>query len=539
MKNSSNMDKDKPLKTPVAFSDALIGPVDKSLIFKGMEVHVPKKSEITKTATDLRAGSNTVKVNKVIKLVDFSQDPYTDIEKQRFEGAMRKSYAVKAAFAVRKHFMFGKGSELQIVLDDYEIGILDQKQKDEKIQRLKDKNADLLKALEKRDNDVKLKKTLPVFMEQRWGFGRGAMIKWFQDETSEEVKKLQALNSRRLQAPIYDIDNNNSFEGVIIDNQGLSKDSVIYAPYNEDELSPHTEGYGYSELEAIAHVAETLNILLNEDIKEISKSAWLASILLSIDTAGLTSAEADAKIKKIVKAVAKAGKIVGVNTEVIAQQMKLDADLDGLTKAVEKEETIIFKSLGVPQFLVQSEAAANYATAGKAAQLFIDGQVADDQRDLEDVLQAQWYDPYLEANRLLLQKNDEIKPNDKQPIKEPEVSVAAEITEEQDEEALPFHVRRVFNKAKVSEFVDLAQSVVSLKNAGIWDVEKANEVLDSEEVTERVNAQNEEKMKNDLEMAKINADANKGFQDQKLKVDETKAKALEKMATAAENASHE
>lgn len=464
-------------------------------IYEGMDVKHPKKSEITKTAATLKAGQTSIAIHKKIKLVDWVQSPYKDIELKRFEAAGRKNHAIRAALSVRKHFCFSKGSELIIELPGSELETMTDEEKRDKQKLLKEKNVDLLKAAEARDKRVQLQKKVPSFTQMCWIFGRGLLVKIFAKDSETAVQKLRLVNSRRLGDPIIDVDEENAIAGIIVDDQSLDITSAVYGLYNPDELSPHTEGFGYSEIESIADEAETLDIILTEDLKEISKAAWLASILLQIQTMGLTNAEATQRIKNIVDAVAKAGKIVGTNEEVTSQQLNLTPDFTGLMTTVEKLESIIFKTLQVPQFMVQSESAANRATAIQSATQFLNGIVADDQLWLSDVLQEQWYDPFLQENRKLIKGSDD-----------------KELIEGQE---LPFHIRRVYNQAKASEFVDLASSVRSLVDGKIWDIQKANEVLGSEEVTPRVKAEAdrmEKKMDDKFATIGKQKDAQIGFQ---------------------------
>jgi len=65
-----------------------------------------------------------------------------------------------------------------------------------------------------------------------------------------------------------------------------------------------------------------------------------------------------------------------------------------------------------------------------------------------------------------------------------------------DNDPVPFTIKRIFKQAKVSEFIDLAQGVNQLVTAGIWDIEKANEILESEEVTKRVSEEKKDALKN-------------------------------------------
>lgn len=428
----------------------------------------PEIKELIASAALVSGQGTQVAVFDKINLIQHSQDPHKPTDKDRFESAGRLNHAVKGALGVRRHFIFSKGSELIFQLPDEEMQVLGPEKAMEKQKKLKENNQEILIELEKRDKRLKLIKKLKVLQMQRWIFGRGALIKLFDE--SGVIQKLQTINSKRLGDPIIDTDKFFDIAGVFIDGQPLSIKSMIYATYNEDELSPHTENYGYSEIEAVADEAETLDILLNEDIKEISRTNYMPSVILKISTASLDNATASAKVRKIVNAVAKAGKVIGINEEVDAVTVEMEPDFQGLTIIIEKLETIVYKTLQVPQFMVQSESAANRATAVQSATQFLNGPVADDQEDISDVIQDQWYD------RFLISNIDKIKDENGKEIK---------IEEGSD---LPFHIRRVFNQAKASEFVDMAQAVATLKRENIWDVKKCNEVLGSEEVTPRIEA---------------------------------------------------
>jgi len=442
--------------------------------FENEDVEVlSKKTELAALLT----GGNFVETKDQIDLYAHVQSPYKSTDLIRFENAARKNHAIKASFALITFFMFCKGSSLQITLPDYEMEIISKQEREEKIKKIKEQNKELLEEIERRDRRCRIKKHFSRIVKQGWTFGRFCVVLLKQDN---EVKRWYSVNPRRLGEPLIDANHFYEVGGVIVDGQPLKASSMIYGVYNEDDLSPHTLGYGYAEIEGIAHVAEALNIALQEDIPEILKAAFLASVILNIQTAGLSKADAKNKITSIVNAVAKAGKIIGINEEISATPVSMNPNFQGLEQIVSKLEKIIFKSLQVPEFLLQSEAAANRATAIQAATQFLNGKVSYEQQVFEDILEEQWYDTYLMENREKIIGFENLK-------------------DIEDPADLPFHVRRVFNKAKVSDFMDMATAIVELVKNGIWDEQKANEELESEEVLQRIMQKKEEMQKQAFE----------------------------------------
>ena len=443
------------------------------LSYKGMQLLKTKYKSIVSTAAQRTSdGVKSVTGTRLlrrIKLIEFIQNPYNDSQLQRFEASARRNWAVKSGISVREFFTFSKGSELIFDLPESKKEGLTPQELETELESTKKEFTKWKKAREnisKLDDSLKLVEQLPVFYWQNMIFGRGLILKILEPTAgntedsmeNEVIKRLQVMNTRRLGDPILDADNDMSFEGIFIDGQPLDKSSCIYGAYQPVQISPHTEWFGYAPLEPIIHLAEGLNIFWEEDVKEIQRSAWLASILLEINTAGLTRTQAQARIRSVIKEI-KAGKYIGINQMgITATQLKLESDYNGLGEIAEKQESKIFKALQVPQFLVQSEDIANRATADKSAELFLNGVISKDHKWLENILEAQWYEP-------LLRKELELD----------------------DDKPLPFRIRREFNLPRVSEFVDMADAIVKLISANVWDKQKANEVLDSEEVTERVN----------------------------------------------------
>lgn len=501
--------KAKPvLVTANRFNKRYFPSMNEDLRFKGMQVYAkPKNLPETATASSQIKSYGGVSVHDEIRLVEVVQPPHTDADMQMFEAGARKNWAIKSGLSVREHFTFGYGSELVIELAESEkVGLTDE-DVEKKITELTKVHSDIIKKAYDRDTDVKLSKQLPTFWWQAVMHGRALIVKFFDNnkqdlkKTNNEVKSLKPVNSRRLGIPIFNIEQDMKFEGVVVDGQGLSKDSMIYGAYQEVQLSPNTEGYGYSQLESIMHIAEELNIAVEEDFKEILKSAWLASILFVINTAGMKENDAKNKIQTIIDAIDPA-KFIGINEDIQDfKQLDLNPDYNGLVTLVDNLETKIYKALNVPQFLVQSESIANRATALQSASLFINGVITKDQEWISDILQEQWYDPFVEKELKIknAKKQTVIRNNKKLDFNSPETKLQKgdKLQDEKsgftEEGETKFRIRRIFNQAKVADFIDLADALSKLFAVGIWDEEKANEELGTEDVTPRIMKEKEKR----------------------------------------------
>jgi hypothetical protein len=443
-----------------------------------------------------------ISVHPEVNLTEAIQPPYTDADLQLFEAGARRNWAVKASISVREHFTFGYGSELVVELAESErVGLTDEEIA-KKVDGLTKLHKDIIQKAYDRDEKLQLMKQMIVFWWQAVTFGRGLIVKFFDkdarnlDNLKTEVSSLKPINTRRLGIVIYDIDHRMSFEGVVVDGQGLSKHSMIYGAYQDVQISPHTEGFGYSQLESIVSIAEELNIAVEEDFKEILKSAWLASIMFVFNTAGLKETDAKNKIQRIIDSIAPA-KFIGINEDIQDfKQLDLNPDYNGLVTLVDSLETKIYKALNVPQFLVQSEAIANRATALQSASLFINGVITDDQQWMSEILSEQWYDPFVEQQlkkkkslKEKLKANHTTLPNRR--IKNKPLDDNKDGFTEEGE--TKFKIKRIFNQAKVADFIDLADALSKLFAVGVWDVQKVNEELGTEDVTPRVVAENEKK----------------------------------------------
>ena len=430
----------------------------------------------TAAETDERRIPNGIILRRSVKLVEASNSPYTDFDLRRFEIAVRKSVSVRVALVIRHFFAFGRPSKLVIELPDSETIGMKPEEITARIDQITVEQRDLLAKLQKRDERMIINKAISQLFFQQIIFARGVLVKGYplQGEgilaepltvAEEAVTKLVSLNSRRLGLTINNPDDYNEFEGVYVDGQALDKASMIYMPHQPYNFSPYTDNYGYTPMEAVVDLASSSVTFDSEDTPEILKSAWLASILLKIDTSDLSDAKDKQERIDTITDNIDPGRFLGADKEMEAEKLDFDANFEGLSKFADRTDLKIFKALGIPQSLVQAEDTANKSTADSSATLFLDGVVSTDQNSMSDILWQQWYEPYV---RELMGVSGESQDSDQQ---------------------IGFKVMRRWDKATAEQFQELVNGVVQLVNSNIWDVQKANEKLQTPEVTQRVNVQ--------------------------------------------------
>ena len=487
--------------------------IDKEESFKSIDVKsfpeeikrsklVSNSSKVATASNETEGGrqianqqSRSITVYRKIKLIHSPSDPLTASTKQRIERAIRTNFCVRIAMHLREYSAY-RNQKLIIELIPSDKVILSQEEQTAKIKQLTNDHKDLLREIETRDNNVGLPEKLKTLAWQCWSYGRNALLILYESGDSEKINTLFQINSRRLGEPILNEEEDLKFEGCIVDGSGLDKNSMIYAVYQDRELSPHTVCYGYSIAELILLEAEAHNYMI-QNTKEVALSAFLPTILLKVDTEAMSSSDKNTKVSNLIAEVAP-GKIIGVPNDVEdAEMLDMKPDYAGYVTMMDSLEIKIYNAFHVPLFLVKSDEIANRATANKSAKLFLDGVVTDDQKWMQETLGSQWYDPLL---------REELKKSNK-------IEKTVDTSDPDDTEApLPFLIRRKFVLPTVEDFLDLADALVTLKTNNIWDTAKTNEILETPEITNRVVAEEKDKKKleNDKLIAEVETMKNKG-----------------------------
>lgn len=472
--------------------------------YKAMDLWTPEEPKPTKgkfkvaTAAEdagrqvSNARNPSVTLYKRIKLYSYVQDPYTYAQKELMEAAMRRNFCVRTSFWIREHMAFRK-SKIVVELPDYIKDTIPEKEQREMVKKISEnpKVKAIIKKFATRDSNLKLVQNAKGLAWQLWGFGRGLIVVFYDEENQNAIQRLMLINNRRLQEPVLDEKNNLSFEGCIVDGQGLDKSSMIYGVYQPRAISPHTEeGYGYSTIEPILYTAQAHNVLVEEDINEIAKSAWLPSILLKMQVDAMTLTNKQTQINTIIDGV-NPGKIIGITDDVIEQMMlDMKPDFGGIKDLVDSLEEKIYNNNHIPLFLVKSDKIANLATAKKSAQVFIEGTVADDQEMMETILREQWYDPFLreelkDSELLQLTANEDKKGSDS------DVD-----TPEDADLPLPFHIMRRFEKPTIEDIIELAAALAPMVEKKMLSLETMHEYMGIPEETQKLQGEMEEEDKN-------------------------------------------
>lgn len=429
-----------------------------------------------------------------IDLIHYVQDPHTFAEKELMEAAMRRNFCVRVSMWIREHMAF-KTSKLVIDLPQWKKMNMTEDEVQEETDRITKipEIQQLLKKFETRDQNLKVPLNIKKTFWQALGYGRFCTIIFYkhadkEEDAYKEINRLLTVNSRRLEEPVLDENNDLSFEGIYIDGEALDKNSCIYGMWQERDISPHSEGYGYSPTEPIIYTAQAHNVLLEEDVGEIAKSAWLPSLLLMLD---ITGANKSSQIQTVINTI-NPGKIVGVPADDIVGEPKMlnmEPDFAGMVAMIDSLEEKIYNNYHIPLFLVKSDKIANLATAKKSIQAFVDGTVADDQEQMEEIWQEQWYNPLLrdelKENNVLLKSANPEKLEDE----ETDDTESVDTSDPEDAEMpLPFFIKREFETPNAQDIED----IVSMVQAKIIDLEESHNKLNiPKDVTQRMLKQKE------------------------------------------------
>jgi len=147
---------------------------------------------------------------------------------------------------------------------------------------------------------------------------------------------------------------------------------------------------GLSDIEPIMDPLETRRTILAEAMKEAAKVMWAGIGVHTVDTSGLTDAEAEQALENHRQQI-KPGKHIITNQKISVQLVDLKPDLEKLIAELEYLDQEIIGNFQVPRFLIGREKQFNRATAYAELEAFVNGPIADIQRWLRRSLEDQWY----------------------------------------------------------------------------------------------------------------------------------------------------
>ena len=167
-------------------------------------------------------------------------------------------------------------------------------------------------------------------------------------------------------------------------------DEVLYFP----NLALSGDMVGISSIEPILGALESRRVILDEALPEAATALWAGTAYVQVDTTGKNDADAEAEIEAVAAAWTP-GRVNFGNHRVSATIVDLNPDLMKLVGVVTYLDNEIIGNFQVPRFLIARESgASNYsrATAYAEVETFVNGPVAQEQRDLRRVIEAEWYD---------------------------------------------------------------------------------------------------------------------------------------------------
>lgn len=261
-------------------------------------------------------------------------------------------------------------------------------------------------------------------------------------------------------------------KGVLTGYDFMSKDKDVFEPqemlfFVNNELNDDL--VGLSDIEPVFDQVATKRFIMNEAVKEVSKSLWSPYITVKVNTGKATSDNAK-RILSDVRQSLKPGLPLVHNQDIESDVIDQKPPIDKLMMAVEEINDEIIGNFGVPKFLVSREKTLNRATAFAEAAMFLQGKITAIQKYLAREIEGQWYDV---LTRDWFKRNKGLR----------------------DSEPLPVKVKHIWKpitlndwKEQVDAWVALIDSGIAnrkmaLDNLGFDSVEVLKDELDNPEVT--------------------------------------------------------
>jgi len=157
-----------------------------------------------------------------------------------------------------------------------------------------------------------------------------------------------------------------------------------------------TNYLGQSAIPPIKDAVNTKNNLMF-DLKQCSKRLWAPIGLYQVDTSGVKSVEDKQAIIDDFKAQLKPGRSVVYNSAVVAKQIDLKPDINGIIRAIDKCEEEIMGNWGVPKALLSREKTVTKATLEQSVKALYEGPVSGVQRYLKREIEDQLYSVILKG----------------------------------------------------------------------------------------------------------------------------------------------
>ena len=217
-------------------------------------------------------------------------------------------------------------------------------------------------------------------------FGRSCVEK-VRDEAGNIVR-LNILNSKLL----GDVEvNPDTWEFLGIHYRDLPKTDdflpakdIIYISRNDVHISPGSLYYGLIDLEPIIDSSETKRIILQEDLKEISKGAWAGFLWMKFKNPNVTHQQ----IQEIAESV-KPGAAMATDQDVEITVDQVTQESPMLLNMINELNLEIGRSLSVPSPLIGYENSQNYSNLVQTLIAWKESDLNAERRWLSDIVEKQ------------------------------------------------------------------------------------------------------------------------------------------------------
>jgi len=311
----------------------------------------------------------------------------------------------------RTDFVIEPNDELTTGLDDEEIKKIEKQIEDDTLTDENNQPLELNKLRQKLtriNKRVRLHSSLDKLLASTLIFGRGALkVVRFSDKDGGEPRALKHLSSLRIKNIIAD-EQTGQFKGLEYDDGKPTatgpkkyKAEELIPAFNDDyNVLDNSNFSGLSAVWPVLEAANTIDVILAEDMPEVARQGWSKFGFLYAGTSKKATIQ---KLKEELEA----------GTFIVHNEQALQADVHDLSLDPMKLINVIVglakhMSIGMnlPLFML-FEDTANFATANQVMQVYKTGVLNRYRTWLQGILEDYWYDPIL-ADHLGIELKDVI-----------------------------------------------------------------------------------------------------------------------------------
>jgi len=403
--------------------------------------------------------------------VEVLKDPYTRLDKIKFQDAYTNDSMVRRCINLYVKFLLGKRTNTVIDINkefttpEMQEQVLSNTFNEAEINELKT-------WFDRINRRVKFHKKIQAAVTQAAVGGRSALF--IETQQGGVPVELKITNWQKLGAIFVD---KGTWQMLAVETGDRSKDDpfladeIIYFSNLDYNIRPDSLYHGISDVEPVADMAETLRYAVSEDLKEAMRSAWAKSGMIKFPP-NISKAKADELL-----AMFQPGIWNATSQDVKIETFDLDPKIQQMIDLIVEGQRYIYRGIGVPGGIVGFEDIQNRATMDLVLNGWRESDLNDRRTWLQDTLEPQWFDSLLK-------------------IRYPDINL----------KDMKVKAKLEFEDVTFETLKDKSEALIPLYQAGVIPLEKMLKLLDMEDVLEEVLAkqrQLEKQRKDELEMMRL------------------------------------